>query len=173
MDILLVQALKVATRAHAGQVDKSGEPYILHPIRVAFDYGLTTLNEQIVALLHDMIEDTPITYTTSQTPHTVTIVVHNENTGKPIQLNGGSTDSVQSFIDKLYESLRTTHKPDDRLRCGASGVNVFTYANLTIADFERQHCAAHEWEFAGATGGAYMPRSTPISAQALPTRSHP
>jgi (p)ppGpp synthase/HD superfamily hydrolase len=62
MDILLVQALKVAARAHAGQVDKSGEPYILHPVRVAFDYGLYGLNEQVVALLHDTIEDTPITY---------------------------------------------------------------------------------------------------------------
>lgn len=62
MEILIVQALKVAARAHAGQVDKSGEPYILHPLRVAFDYGLSTVQEQVTALLHDVIEDTPITY---------------------------------------------------------------------------------------------------------------
>jgi (p)ppGpp synthase/HD superfamily hydrolase len=62
MDILLVEALKVACRAHASQLDKSGEPYILHPLRVAFDYGLYALNEQVVALLHDVIEDTPVTY---------------------------------------------------------------------------------------------------------------
>jgi hypothetical protein len=87
-------------------------------------------------------------------PRTVTIVVHNEDTGKSIKLEGESTDSVQSFINELYEALRTTQKPDDRLRCGASQVNVFGYANLSIADFERSHCAAHEWVFAGATGGA-------------------
>ncbi len=95
------------------------------------------------------------TKTVDQEPHTVTIAVHNEDTGKKaIELKGESTDSVQTFIDKLYEALRTTRKADDRLRCGASGVNVFSYANLKIADFERQHCAAHEWVFAGATGGA-------------------
>ena len=93
--------------------------------------------------------------TQNQKAHPVNIVVHNEDTGgKPIELNGESTDTVQSFIDKLYEALRSTHKAEDRLRCGDSGVNVFNYANLTIADFQRQQCAAHEWVFAGATGGA-------------------
>lgn len=85
----------------------------------------------------------------------VTIIVHNEDTGgKPIQLNGQNTDTVQAFIDRLYEALRTARKPDDRLRCGDSGVNVFSFAALTVADFQRQQCAAHEWLFAGATGGA-------------------
>lgn len=90
----------------------------------------------------------------NQKPHRVNIVVHNEDTGgKPIDLIGESTDTVQSFIDKLYEGLHTTHKADDRLRCG-SRVNVFSYANLSIGEFQRQQCAAHEWVFAGATGGA-------------------
>lgn len=89
-----------------------------------------------------------------QEAHTVTIVVHNEDSGKSIKLEGESTDSVQAFINKLYEALRTTQKPDDRLRCGGAQVNVFSYANLSIADFERTQCAAHEWVFAGATGGA-------------------
>jgi hypothetical protein len=85
----------------------------------------------------------------------VNIVVHNEDTGgKPIDLKGESTDKVQIFIDQLYQALRTTRKDGDRLRCGGSGANVFGFANLTIADFQRQQCAAHEWTFAGATGGA-------------------
>ena len=95
----------------------------------------------------------------NQKPHTVTIVVHNEDTGKSIKLEGQSTDLVQGFIDKLYQALRTTQKPDDRLRCGAKQVNVFSYANLSITDFERDQCAAHEWVFAGATGGASCSRS--------------
>jgi len=90
----------------------------------------------------------------NQKPHTVTIVVHNEDTGKSIRLEGEGTDTVQRFIDKLYEALHTAHKPDDRLRCGASQVNVFSFASLTIAAFERDHCSAHEWTFVGATGGA-------------------
>lgn len=90
-----------------------------------------------------------------QKPHTVNIVVHNEDTGgKPIDLKGESTDTVQTFIDKLYAALKTTHKADDRLRCGPKAVNVFSFSTLTIEEFERQQCAAHEWVFAGATGGA-------------------
>jgi len=95
-----------------------------------------------------------------QKVHAVNIVVHNEDTGgKPIDLKGESTDTVQSFIDKLYEALRSTRKDGDRLRCGGSAVNVFSFANLDIADFQRQHCAAHEWVFAGKTGGALCSHS--------------
>lgn len=45
--------------AHAGQVDKVGMPYHLHPERVAA--RCSTEAETIVALLHDTIEDTDIT----------------------------------------------------------------------------------------------------------------
>ena len=56
---LLERALEIATKAHKGQVDKSGAVYIFHPIRVAERY--TTEEEKIVALLHDTIEDTFVT----------------------------------------------------------------------------------------------------------------
>lgn len=50
-------AIKLATDAHAGQVDKSGEPYILHPLRVML--SMKTDEERIVAVLHDVVEDSP------------------------------------------------------------------------------------------------------------------
>jgi (p)ppGpp synthase/HD superfamily hydrolase len=53
------KALQIAARAHEGQVDKEGLPYILHPLRVMA--GVAGLEAQIVALLHDVIEDTPVT----------------------------------------------------------------------------------------------------------------
>ena len=52
-------ALKIATEAHKGQVDKAGIPYINHPLTVAS--FVDTEEEKIVALLHDTIEDTNIT----------------------------------------------------------------------------------------------------------------
>lgn len=52
-------AHEVATRAHAGQVDKVGRPYIEHPTAVAV--RLTTDDEQVVGFLHDVVEDTAIT----------------------------------------------------------------------------------------------------------------
>ena len=55
----LERAIEIAARFHLGQVDKAGEPYILHPLRVML--RVSTRDEQIVAVLHDIIEDTEIT----------------------------------------------------------------------------------------------------------------
>jgi (p)ppGpp synthase/HD superfamily hydrolase len=52
------KALALATIAHSGQTDKAGKPYILHPITVAKMVG--TAEEKTVALLHDVVEDTPV-----------------------------------------------------------------------------------------------------------------
>ena len=51
----LEKAIQIAVDAHAGQTDKAGAPYILHPIRVML--GLRRQKEQIVAVLHDVVED--------------------------------------------------------------------------------------------------------------------
>jgi (p)ppGpp synthase/HD superfamily hydrolase len=55
----LERAIEIAASAHAGQVDKAGEPYILHPLRVML--RMSGLHERIVAVLHDVVEDTPVT----------------------------------------------------------------------------------------------------------------
>lgn len=54
----LSQALLLAVKGHAGQVDKAGEPYILHPLRVML--GCKSEQERIVAVLHDVVEDCEI-----------------------------------------------------------------------------------------------------------------
>ena len=54
------KAMKIAYEAHQGQVDKSGIPYIFHPIHLAEQ--METEEECIVALLHDVVEDTDITF---------------------------------------------------------------------------------------------------------------
>lgn len=51
-------ALAIATSAHAGQFDKAGNPYIEHVTRVAA--GLPPGDARVVALLHDVLEDTAI-----------------------------------------------------------------------------------------------------------------
>ena len=51
----LERAIAIATEAHAGQLDKAGQPYILHPIRVML--GVTTPEARIAAALHDVVED--------------------------------------------------------------------------------------------------------------------
>jgi (p)ppGpp synthase/HD superfamily hydrolase len=48
-------AIALAARAHEGQLDKAGVPYIFHPIRVML--RMTTDDERIAAVLHDVVED--------------------------------------------------------------------------------------------------------------------
>lgn len=55
-------AMKIAYDAHHGRLDKSGVPYIFHPIHLA--ESMETENETIVALLHDVMEDTSVDYIT-------------------------------------------------------------------------------------------------------------
>jgi (p)ppGpp synthase/HD superfamily hydrolase len=55
----LTRAIVLAAQHHDGQTDKGGNPYILHPLRLMLQ--ASTEDEQIVALLHDIVEDTPLT----------------------------------------------------------------------------------------------------------------
>jgi (p)ppGpp synthase/HD superfamily hydrolase len=58
MQQLLEKAISIALQAHAGKSDKGGNPYILHPLRIMFE--MATTEEKIVALLHDVVEDSSI-----------------------------------------------------------------------------------------------------------------
>lgn len=58
-DELREKALQIAIKVHGGQVDKGGNDYINHPIRVS--ENCCSDEEKIVALLHDTIEDGDIT----------------------------------------------------------------------------------------------------------------
>jgi len=55
----LEHAIILATQAHEGQVDKAGQPYILHPLRVML--AQKDDKHRIVGVLHDVVEDTYIT----------------------------------------------------------------------------------------------------------------
>jgi (p)ppGpp synthase/HD superfamily hydrolase len=56
---LLEQALALALEIHAGQTDKGGRPYILHPLTLMMQ--MDTDDERITAVLHDTIEDSDMT----------------------------------------------------------------------------------------------------------------
>jgi (p)ppGpp synthase/HD superfamily hydrolase len=53
----LERAVAIAAEAHAGQVDKAGAPYLLHPLRMMLN--VAPGDAQIVAVLHDVCEDCP------------------------------------------------------------------------------------------------------------------
>lgn len=56
---LIELALEIAVNAHRGQTDLAGQPYILHPLRLAAQAKST--NTIAVAILHDVVEDTSVT----------------------------------------------------------------------------------------------------------------
>lgn len=56
----LERAIEIATEAHRGQLDKAGNEYIQHPLRV-MAAGRTT-SEKIVGVLHDVVEDSIWTF---------------------------------------------------------------------------------------------------------------
>lgn len=61
-DPRLAKAIALATKAHEGQ-EYGGKPYIVHPLRVmraVADRGYS-IDHQIVAVLHDIVEDTDVT----------------------------------------------------------------------------------------------------------------
>lgn len=56
---LTCEAMKIAYRAHHGQVDKGGIPYVFHPYHLAEQ--MQDEHTACVALLHDVVEDTQVT----------------------------------------------------------------------------------------------------------------
>ena len=60
---IVLRAFEIGDKAHQGQTRKTGEPYILHPIAVARILANMRMDYSSVAaaILHDTIEDTPLT----------------------------------------------------------------------------------------------------------------
>ena len=59
---MLNKAIGIAAKAHSGQTDKGGNPYILHPLRVMLNFCESESDAvKICAILHDVVEDTAIT----------------------------------------------------------------------------------------------------------------
>ncbi|MBR2832827.1 MAG: GTP pyrophosphokinase [Bacilli bacterium] len=54
------KAINIAYSAHMGQNDKFGIPYVFHPVHLAESMG--NESECIVAILHDVVEDTSVTF---------------------------------------------------------------------------------------------------------------
>lgn len=58
---MLGKAIEIAVTAHSGQTTRDGGPYILHPIWVMNKVRHLGVDYMIVAILHDVVEDTDVT----------------------------------------------------------------------------------------------------------------
>ena len=59
---MLSTAIKIATTAHDGQYDRGGNPYILHALKVMHYTKSSDEEIQCIAVLHDVVEDTDVTW---------------------------------------------------------------------------------------------------------------
>src|SRR5688572_4398852 len=106
----LRRAWAVGAAAHVGQTRKSGEPYITHPVAVAkvlADQGLD-LETLIAAILHDTIEDTPLTYDglVSEFGETVAELVDGVTKLDKIQFRDRQEAAAESFRKMLLAMSR-------------------------------------------------------------------
>jgi (p)ppGpp synthase/HD superfamily hydrolase len=90
----LERALRLMLEAHAGQVDKAGAPYVLHPLRLMF--RLQTTDERVVALLHDVVEDADVTLDFLRSEGFREEVVE-----AIAGLTRGPQETYENFIDRL------------------------------------------------------------------------
>ena len=93
---LTIKAMKLAYKAHEGQYDQSGVPYIFHPVHVAeqMDDEITTC----IALLHDVLEDTTLSLQEleAEFPREITDVV--------LLLTHEPDENYLDYIRKLCQS---------------------------------------------------------------------
>ena len=59
---MLATAIALAAEKHNGQFDKGGMPYILHPLKVMQYLRTDEMELMAIAVLHDVVEDTEVTY---------------------------------------------------------------------------------------------------------------
>lgn len=86
-------AISIALKAHKGQVDKGGNPYILHPLAVM--NRVETIEEKIAAVLHDVVEDTEVTIDQLREPGFTEEILEAINL-----LTRAKEDSYEEFIEK-------------------------------------------------------------------------
>jgi (p)ppGpp synthase/HD superfamily hydrolase len=89
----LERAIVIAAEAHDGQIDKAGAPYILHVLRVML--SMETVEERIVAVLHDIVEDTPWTLDALRTEGFSEAIVHAVDA-----LTHRDGESYEAFVDR-------------------------------------------------------------------------
>ena len=99
-------ALRVAYRAHRGQMRKSGEPFIIHPVEVALLLSGLKMDASTVmaGLLHDTVEDTDLTFSQIEAMfgHTVRSIVEGETKVSKLPKLAFS----DSYADEQAENLR-------------------------------------------------------------------
>jgi len=133
----LEDAITLAVEIHRGQVDKYGQPYILHPLRVMF--RLDGEFDQIVGILHDVVEDSDLTFDDlRQKGYTEAVIT---------ALDGVTRREEETYEEFVTRSL--AHPVSRRVKLADLQDNMDLRrfpAELTERDFERLQRYRRAWE---------------------------
>jgi (p)ppGpp synthase/HD superfamily hydrolase len=127
-------AVAIAAEAHTGQFDRAGAPYILHPLRLMM--RATTREEQMVAVLHDVVEDTPWTLTE----------LADEGFPRPVLdaldcLTRRETESYEQFIDRVAPNKLAARVKLLDLEDNLNPLRLPSLNQEDLARFEKYHRA--------------------------------
>lgn len=124
---IIEKSLQIALRAHAGQKDKAGKTYLLHPLRVMSK--MESPEQMSVALLHDVIEDSSITASdllAEGLPASVVDAVQ--------LLSKNESDTYEVFIERLVSNKLAARV---KLADIEDNINILRLTEVGQKDFER------------------------------------
>lgn len=132
---ILETALALCLQAHRGQRDKSGAAYVLHPIRLMTRFADTPA--RAVALLHDVVEDSPLTLDDLRGQGLPEAIVAGVD-----GMTRREGESYDAFIDRAGANPLARRV---KLADLADNMDILRLADLTDRDVERlrRYMAAH------------------------------
>lgn len=121
-----LKAFRIAYKAHKGQKDKGGNNYIMHPVRVSLK--CKGLDSKIVALLHDVVEDTKIkieelSLLSNDQKIALELLTHDKRVPYNIYINKIKSNEIAKEV-----------KMNDLL----DNINLSRLKKITVKDLERQ-----------------------------------
>ncbi len=110
-DISMIEkAYQIASRAHEGQIRKSGEPYIVHPLNVAIILACLEMDKEtlIAGILHDVVEDTIMTEEDLKREfgEDVALLVDGVTKLEKIPLSANNMEKSDAKLEMQAENLR-------------------------------------------------------------------
>ena len=114
-DISMIEkAYRIAYNAHKGQVRKSGEPYVIHPLYVAIILADLELDKEtiVAGLLHDVVEDTIMTDEEIEKEFgaDVALLVDGVTKLEKINFHGDNSDNRDKDAEKLERQAENLRK---------------------------------------------------------------
>ena len=138
------KAANIAVKAHGSQMDKCGMPYIMHPIHLAEQ--MKTEDEIVVALLHDVVEDTDVTL------YDLVVAGFNEDVVEAIKLiTRDKSIPYSEYIDtlktndlarrvKICDLLHNSNAERSKMIPGGIGIKLierYNHALTVLQTYER------------------------------------